>query len=322
MSPSGRRPDRRRRGEGIARSAVLLIGLGLWVLAIYLTYTGVSFILRQQDALRTWVPVRAVVVDSECRAVPKRYMIGMLEGFWFGPTFEVLVSYRYNVGGKEHTSGQERPWFRSSGGDRLPEERAWSGRLQPPGTWPRTIGQAYGREEWAKATVALYVPGSPCQAYYDPANPSQSFLLHDYHFSPYEGPLLSVMFFVSGLIIVLALLTDRRTAQGTTLVARAGPLLQAFGHVGAVILFGISGWALWHYFNHAGHTLVQSRYPLYFSIWLGFFLCTYLFMIAMRLLRKSPVWATNTPPIRTDELGLGEDGKGGVWRRIVYPWET
>jgi len=125
-----------------------------------------------------------------------------------------------------------------------------------------------------------------------------------------------------GLIIVLALLTDRRTAQGTTLVARAGPLLQAFGHVGAVILFGISGWALWHYFNHAGHTLVQSRYPLYFSIWLGFFLCTYLFMIAMRLLRKSPVWATNTPPIRTDELGLGEDGKGGVWRRIVYPWET
>src|SRR6516164_7299561 len=128
MSPSGRRPDRRRRGEGIARSAVLLIGLGLWVLAIYLTYTGVSFILRQQDALRTWVPVRAVVVDSECQAVPKRYMIGMLEGFWFGPTFEVLVSYRYNAGGKEHTSGQESTCFRSSGGDRLPEERAWSGR--------------------------------------------------------------------------------------------------------------------------------------------------------------------------------------------------
>jgi hypothetical protein len=37
-------------------------------------------------------------------------------------------------------------------------------------------------------------------------------------------------------------------------------------------------------------------------------------------LRKKTAPPTGTPKTRTEELGLGVDGKGGVWRREVPPW--
>jgi hypothetical protein len=38
-------------------------------------------------------------------------------------------------------------------------------------------------------------------------------------------------------------------------------------------------------------------------------------------MRKKPIPPRGTPKMRREELGLGVDGKGGVWRREVFPWE-
>jgi hypothetical protein len=38
-------------------------------------------------------------------------------------------------------------------------------------------------------------------------------------------------------------------------------------------------------------------------------------------LRNKPIPPREPPKPRTEELGLGADGKGGVWRREVYPWQ-
>jgi hypothetical protein len=38
-------------------------------------------------------------------------------------------------------------------------------------------------------------------------------------------------------------------------------------------------------------------------------------------MRKGPLPTGDTPKTRTEELGLGVDGKDGVWRREVHPWE-
>jgi hypothetical protein len=37
--------------------------------------------------------------------------------------------------------------------------------------------------------------------------------------------------------------------------------------------------------------------------------------------RKAPARATGSPKKRVVVLGLGADGKGGVWWRGTYPWE-
>jgi hypothetical protein len=38
-------------------------------------------------------------------------------------------------------------------------------------------------------------------------------------------------------------------------------------------------------------------------------------------MRKEAIPVRNAPLTRTEELGLGADGKGGVWRREGSPWE-
>lgn len=42
---------------------------------------------------------------------------------------------------------------------------------------------------------------------------------------------------------------------------------------------------------------------------------------AWKFKRKDSVRASDLPKSRTEELGLGVDGKGGVWRHEVSPWE-
>jgi hypothetical protein len=42
---------------------------------------------------------------------------------------------------------------------------------------------------------------------------------------------------------------------------------------------------------------------------------------ATEAMRKQPVPAIQPPKVRTEELKLGADGKGGVWRRELFPWE-
>jgi hypothetical protein len=37
--------------------------------------------------------------------------------------------------------------------------------------------------------------------------------------------------------------------------------------------------------------------------------------------KESAPPAAGPPKMHTEELGLGADGKGGVWRREVPPWE-
>jgi hypothetical protein len=43
---------------------------------------------------------------------------------------------------------------------------------------------------------------------------------------------------------------------------------------------------------------------------------------AKEAMRNPPLPAPQTPKTRIEEIGLGADGKGGVWIREQFPWEN
>ena len=78
------------------------------------------------------------------------------------------------------------------------EEKKWSGQVGP-----LMEGRVEGPEPWAQKTLAGFVPGKHCQAYYDPHDPSKSFILKDYGFSPYGLMLGGLIPLFLGFIFVL-----------------------------------------------------------------------------------------------------------------------
>ncbi len=77
-------------------------------------------------------------------------------------TYAPIVHYEYEVDGRMHSNTQVLPK-------------------------PHT-----GSSEWASEIASRFVEGEPCEAYYDPANPEDAFLVKEYRFLFYGLALLGV----------------------------------------------------------------------------------------------------------------------------------
>jgi hypothetical protein len=188
----------------------LLVGIG----SSCAIYFGLREIIRQDEKLKTWTPVEAEVIDSDWGAEPNSdkvlgLPVGRLIDGVFGPSYGVAVSYRYTIDGKQYASGSEKdppdnPWVpkppreiqelekqvqQLSRDERHYPDWRWSGRVSAVDS-----SVAYGRQGWAEASAAEFVKRKPCLAYYNPANPSEAYLLHVYDFVPYKLTIIAALF--------------------------------------------------------------------------------------------------------------------------------
>jgi hypothetical protein len=273
---------------------MLFMSFAMWVFSGFGTYVGVRGIIRQNEALSTWESVQADVVGSDCS--PTRdsstlhgLPVGRVFDWVFGPSYGVAVSYRYTVDGKQYQSGSEKgPKLDLIGSHGRATQAylghpdwSWSGRVQALDS-----SVAYGREEWAKATAALYVKGKPCQAYYDPANPSEAFLLHEYDFMPYMITMICATIFTAGLIVLTRAYLQWRHGKPEHVPRRTALRAKAWSHFCALLLFGGCALALSHFFSVSEHPQSRSIKPLVFSIVVGFLFCIYLLIVRDRVINK------------------------------------
>jgi hypothetical protein len=225
-------------------------------------------ILRQHQALTTWQPVQVQVISAWSEAVPiggsglSRIFDATVNEV-FGTDIAVWVSYRYQVEGREYVSGSQRPpppFFESPYKQQLSGEK-WSGQVGPP-----TGGQATGPRAWAQKTLSGFVPENPCWAYYDPHDPSKSFLLKEYGFSPYGGTLGGLIFLLVGIFMVTIFLG----AWWNHPAPRPAPAwLTWFGWIAAFSYSGVNGWVLAHYWLHADQPLARGWAPVGWSLYAG-----------------------------------------------------
>jgi len=139
--------------------------LGLFFILFGLVFGGIggSLALTQHRKIVSYLPVEATVISS--RVVVRRSSKST--------SYAPAVVYRFTAKGRD-----------------------WQGRDVFP------IGQS-GSRSWAAGVAASYRAGRKTQAYYDPANPVNSFLIRHYSFFPYIFFLLGMGFSSAGVAILI-----------------------------------------------------------------------------------------------------------------------
>lgn len=118
---------------------------------------------RQHRVVSTYQPVQANVLSSSV----KRW-----ESDHHAAHYDADIRYQFEVKGRTYQAGQLAPLL------------------------------TYGSEQWVDSMVARYKPDHPCEAFYDPADPSQAVLLRRYVFSPYQE-MLQGGFILTGFCFML-----------------------------------------------------------------------------------------------------------------------
>jgi hypothetical protein len=283
----------------IAIGIIVLILLPLGG-GILLVRFGVSDILRQHNALTNWKSVQATVICAKSGPLKKPPL--EFDGHIPRPNPEgavsedhgVWVSYRYVVDGKEYASGISEPvsqpgWDAFIGGKTVhisppppPPDAPWE---NPGDKWTGQVGvldkAPTGPEAWARTTIARFVPGNPCEAYFDPSNPSQSFLLKEYSFSPYVCTLSGLFFSLIGCYFAGFIFSKVYAPTNS-----ATPIwLIRLGLVACMLYSAVSGWVLLHYWIHADHPLARGTAPLSFSFSVGLIGLGFCSLTCIRLAR-------------------------------------
>jgi hypothetical protein len=116
---------------------------------------GIGGVWRQHQRISGFLPVRATVISSEVRSHTSS------KG---STSYSPEVTYRYEVSGRKFTGEDVLPLSMSA-------ERSW-----------------------AEGIVRRYPAGKTAEAYFNPADPSDSFLVKEYSFFPYFFILFPLIF--------------------------------------------------------------------------------------------------------------------------------
>jgi hypothetical protein len=238
---------------------MFVMGLALltfWGGSIVFVYRAICDVFRQDDVLRTYVPVRAEVIDSECHY--REELNGSFPVYWVNKLYEIRISYRYTVDGKEYVSGRQRI-------KEYPEfiGESFSGQVMPLGE-----KGALGSEGWVNSIVARYKQGKMCQAYYNPTNHSESFLVHEHDFSPYAITIIGAAAFS---LCFLSLVIGRWYYYVDVVgkMPEKSRLARASCHTCLTISFGVCAFVLGHYFLYIDRPPDKSGAPLGYSLFVG-----------------------------------------------------
>jgi len=124
---------------------------------------GTKQIYDQQHRIASYLPVSANVVDRKVEVRVSQGRRGR-KSYSYTP----VVTYRYEVSGQRYTSSRVTP-----------------------------LNSHHGRD-WAEGIIALYRPGAACQAFYDPDEPAEAFLIPHVSFSPYFLIVFPMVFLAIG----------------------------------------------------------------------------------------------------------------------------
>ena len=133
----------------------------MWIILLaaipaYLFNMAVQSVLTQHQKICSFKPVQATITSSTVREA--RPSSGRST-----PSLRPAIIYRYEVGGRMFESKQ---------------------------LTPVTVT---GKGSWAADTVNCYPAGAITQAYYDPVNPADAFLVRHYSFMPYLFALTTMI---------------------------------------------------------------------------------------------------------------------------------
>ncbi|HEU5397561.1 MAG TPA: DUF3592 domain-containing protein [Verrucomicrobiae bacterium] len=136
------------------------------ILPLWLFLHAFNEAQRQHRIVSTYQPVKATVLSSE---------VHRWEDSDHDVQYDPQIHYQYSTPDGTHLSDQLAPVSLS------------------------------GSRAWAEAMVRRYPAGAKCDAFFDPANPSQAVLLLRYSFDPYKDMLQGAFILTSGCFVVVYL---------------------------------------------------------------------------------------------------------------------
>jgi hypothetical protein len=131
---------------------------------------GIVCILEESRAFANYKIVTAEVISSKINKYPSPKSH---RRYYYEP----IVEYRYSVDGKEYVSNRVAVLTRHG-------------------------------HNWSHTIVERYAKGKEVQAYYDPQNPSEAFLLREYYFGPYGNALIIMPLLVCGICMGIWVWTE------------------------------------------------------------------------------------------------------------------
>lgn len=196
---------------------MIAIGYGLSLAALVGIGYGTWGVYQQHRRITTSQPVAATVLGQR---VGRQVVKGIVQ-------FAPVVEYEYEVAGKKYRSDKTMP------------------------------SENFGPQRWADAVLKTFPVGKKIQAFVDPRDPAESFLIPKYGPEPYLVVLLGVVFvcMVIGAVVEQQLSSDAPPQLsdglgGTPLVVKSDhrKLERLVGGLGAAgLIFGAPYWM--HYFH-------------------------------------------------------------------------
>jgi len=196
----------------------IFIGLFTIVPLVFLGFGG-YMAWSQHHKITTYQPVPATVLSADVKTIRTRDSRGRTS-----TSYKPVVKYRYQVDGRTHTCDAVTPIEES------------------------------GMHSWAHGIVEQYPAGQETEAYYNPADPSEAFLVKQYSFFPYVFLLCPMPFWAIAIGVGVGTGMGRRGRSGvwpvsggwyqlrpTTRLAsrRSGALIVSLGwHIAGVLAWG------------------------------------------------------------------------------------
>ena len=176
-----------KRDDWFGSVCAVLIVLGAAVGGVALVYTGVRDVDLQHHAQMSWQSIQGHVlkttVSQGARFKGKAAILNL-----FYQEYRVEVVYTFTVDGRTFSSRQ----------------------LAPP-----AADSDRGRQGWAEITAAQFNPLDPCEVFYDPDDPSHSYLLRGTTSNVYGRILIGLfLVLVCGVLLPGVYVMDRAAQSG------------------------------------------------------------------------------------------------------------
>lgn len=238
-----------------------------------LMVVGVSMITTQQDRLARYLPVPAVIVESEVRTS---------RGSKGSTNYHADIRYAYEVNGYKLSATQLN-----------------------------AAGVTESGHDWAHGLVTAYPVGMKTTAWYDPAAPEEAFLQRYTAFDPYVFVLFPMLFIYIGAMAGVAMLRSGIKAKPPVALPEGGFELSPHRPIGSRLRTALFHTALWWSVGLAavGHYLSVSDAAssgamilsgIYFAVGL-FPLCSLIYFFLLSRTVAEPRVSVDTDRFRQGE---------------------
>jgi hypothetical protein len=200
-------------------------------LGLFLLGMGITNILTQQRQIETFKPVQAIISSS--KPVKQFYPSKGQKKEKYIPR----IRYSYEVNGRTYSNDSAFP------------------------------SKETGSRGWAKKVTDRYKKGDESTAYYNPANPAESFLIREYSFEPYIAVFPGIFLTVLGFIFYFAPVISninppppRQVEPGRFKLVPSVALgrKQRIALSGFIVWTGAWGLTAFHYFSHASQPEIAA----------------------------------------------------------------